>query len=154
MRIPPHDNSASGGCIGAFALPCKTYLRADVPEREGLFVVTSAAQSPATSPAESSTPSTAAARPSPAETPEQPIVSRNVPLRILMVEDQAVVAKSFILRLQDSDLTKHYVIHHAPPMLPEPCPVLGTVCHQGQAKPAATARPHLMMLCCLTTRCL
>jgi CheY-like chemotaxis protein len=86
MTIPPHDSSSSVGCIGAFALPCKIGLLEEVLPRECSFVVTS---------------------------PEQPLVASTVPLRILMVEDQPLIAKSFIKRLQESSLTAHYVVHHA-----------------------------------------
>jgi hypothetical protein len=116
MTIPPHDSSVSVGFIGAFALPCKIDLLAEVPPRECSFVVTSPAHHSPTSlvEVESLSPLTAAVRPTAFQVLEQPLVASNVPLRILMVEDRALIAKSFIKRLRASSLTAHYVVHLAP----------------------------------------
>jgi len=92
MHISPSVSFTSVGCIGAFALPCSTRVGiVDTSTQERSFIVTPTVDARA-----------------------QLLPASTTPLRILMVEDQNIIAMRFKRDLKESPLTAHYVVDHAP----------------------------------------
>ena len=98
---PSPDDAASATFIAAFALPCSNTIETSAPRPLSTFH-------------DSASSSNITSQPSSVELPAQPLSVSTTPLRILIVEDQLIIALRFKRDLKESPLTAHYVVDHAP----------------------------------------